>query len=189
MIVGKPLVMPREESKLIRKPFPMVFNRWSIMFIPEDWNLVFTQVCLSFSLTIWRIVDVEDAGYKTCGRRPGSLGYEKIDADTYAEWQVDFLKYDNCFDDGTIPEVRYPVMRDALNQTGRPIFFSLCGKTNQKIEQIDRDRDLIEWGVDSPALWAMDVGNSWRTAGDLEDKWEAMISTMDIVREIPISST
>ena len=46
----------------------------------------------------------------------------------------------------------------------------------------------IEWGVDSPALWAMDVGNSWRTAGDLEDEWEAMISTMDIVREISRSS-
>ena len=42
----------------------------------------------------------------------------------------------------------------------------------------------MEWGVDSPALWAMDVGNSERTAGDLDDKWKAMISTTDIVREI-----
>ncbi len=68
-----------------------------------------------------------DAGFKTCGGRPGSLHYETTDAKTYASWSVDYLKYDNCFNDGTIPEVRYPVMRDALNATGRPIFYSMCG--------------------------------------------------------------
>lgn len=56
------------------------------------------------------------------------MGYEKKDADTYAAWGVDYLKYDNCYTDGTKPEIRYPIMRDALNATGRPIFFSLCGK-------------------------------------------------------------
>ena len=41
----------------------------------------------------------------TCAGRPASLGFEKIDAETYAEWGVDYLKYDNCYDDGvaTIP--------------------------------------------------------------------------------------
>jgi alpha-galactosidase len=67
-----------------------------------------------------------DAGYKTCAGRPGSLGYETIDASTYASWGVDYLKYDNCNSDKTKPEVRYPVMRDALNKTGHPIFFSMC---------------------------------------------------------------
>jgi len=60
-----------------------------------------------------------DAGLKTCAGRPGSLGYETIDAKTYASWGVDYLKYDNCNDNGTKPEVRYPIMRDALNKTGR----------------------------------------------------------------------
>jgi alpha-galactosidase len=68
-----------------------------------------------------------DAGTKTCDGRPGSLHYETKDASTYASWKVDYLKYDNCYDDGTKPEVRYPPMRDALNATGRPIFFSMCG--------------------------------------------------------------
>lgn len=68
-----------------------------------------------------------DAGYKTCAGRPGSLGYEIKDALKYAEWKVDYVKYDNCNTDGTKPEVRYPVMRDALNRTGRPMFYSLCG--------------------------------------------------------------
>ncbi len=69
-----------------------------------------------------------DAGFKTCDGRPGSLKYETKDANTYASWNVDYLKYDNCNDDGTIPEVRYPVMRDALNASGRSIFFSMCGQ-------------------------------------------------------------
>jgi alpha-galactosidase len=70
---------------------------------------------------------VLDAGFKTCDGRPASLHYETKDANTYAAWKVDYLKYDNCNSDGTIPEVRYPVMRDALNASGRPIFFSMCG--------------------------------------------------------------
>ena len=72
-----------------------------------------------------------DAGTKTCDGRPGSLHYEPKDAKTYASWNVDYLKYDNCYNDGTIPEVRYPVMRDALNASGRSIFFSMCGKFTQ----------------------------------------------------------
>jgi len=96
-----------------------------------------------------------DAGYKTCAGRPGSLGYEDIDAATYANWGVDYLKYDNCNTDKTKPEVRYPVMRDALNKTGKHIFYSLC-----------------EWGQDDPATWAPKVGNSWRTTGDIGDNWD-----------------
>ncbi len=45
------------------------------------------------------------AGYKTCQGRPASLGYETIDADTYAQWGVDMLRYDNCYSDGTPPEI------------------------------------------------------------------------------------
>ena len=95
-----------------------------------------------------------DAGTMTCAKRPGSLGRETEDANTYAKWKVDFLKYDNCNNNGTDVKVRYPVMRDALNATGRPIFFSMC-----------------EWGVEDPATWAMPVGNSWRTTGDFQDKF------------------
>ena len=103
-----------------------------------------------------------DAGTMTCATRPGSLGYEEKDANTYAGWNVDYLKYDNCNNNGSKPETRYPVMRDALNKTGRPIFFSMC-----------------EWGQDDPATWAPEVGNSWRTTGDIGDNWNSMISRAD----------
>ena len=96
-----------------------------------------------------------DAGTMTCAKRPGSLGHEVSDANTYAKWGVDYLKYDNCYSDGTKPEVRYSVMRDALNQTGRRIFFSMC-----------------EGGVDNAPTWASKVGNSWRTTSDIQDNWD-----------------
>ena len=107
-----------------------------------------------------------DAGNKTCQKRPGSLGYEQIDADTYAMWKVDYLKYDNCYNDGISPEVRYPRMRDALNATGRPIFYSLC-----------------EGGQDNPAEWGPNVENSWRTTHDIKDDWDIMLSRADLNNE------
>jgi alpha-galactosidase len=104
-----------------------------------------------------------DAGNKTCGGRPGSLGFETNDAKTYASWNVDYLKYDNCNSGPQTPMVRYPVMRDALNKTGKYILFSMC-----------------EWGVDNPATWAGTVGNSWRTTGDISDSWESMTNNLDL---------
>ena len=100
-----------------------------------------------------------DAGLTTCQGRPGSLGYEYIDAETYAGWGVDYLKFDNCASDKINPEERYPVMRDALSITGRPIFYSVC-----------------EWGQDNPATWAPTVANSWRTTPDIKDNWDSMYS-------------
>ncbi|MBE7180132.1 MAG: glycoside hydrolase family 27 protein [Terriglobus roseus] len=71
------------------------------------------------------------AGVFTCARYPGSLGYEEKDADLFAEWDVDYLKYDNCFNQGQsgTPKLsfdRYNVMSKALNQTGRDIVYAMC---------------------------------------------------------------
>jgi alpha-galactosidase len=71
------------------------------------------------------------AGTMTCARYAGSLGYEEIDAQTFANWGVDYLKYDNCFNEGQsgTPQItynRYNTMAKALNKTGRPILYSLC---------------------------------------------------------------
>ncbi|PIN24325.1 Alpha-D-galactosidase (melibiase) [Handroanthus impetiginosus] len=104
-----------------------------------------------------------DAGYYTCSKKmPGSLGHEEQDAKTFASWGIDYLKYDNCNNDGSKPTVRYPVMTRALMKAGRPIFFSLC-----------------EWGDMHPATWGFNVGNSWRTTNDISDTWESMISRSD----------
>ncbi|XP_031497497.1 alpha-galactosidase 3 [Nymphaea colorata] len=104
-----------------------------------------------------------DAGIFTCQVRPGSLFHETEDATTFAFWGVDYLKYDNCYNLGIKPQKRYPPMRDALNATGRTIFYSLC-----------------EWGVEDPALWAGGVGNSWRTTDDITDSWISMTTIADL---------
>ncbi|XP_038972842.1 alpha-galactosidase 1 [Phoenix dactylifera] len=104
-----------------------------------------------------------DAGYLTCSQKmPGSLGYEQKDADTFASWGIDYLKYDNCNNGGLKLMERYPIMTRALMRTGRPIFFSLC-----------------EWGDMHPALWGAKLGNSWRTTSDINDSWESMVSRAD----------
>ncbi len=99
-----------------------------------------------------------DAGSKTCAGRPGSLGHEYQDAQKYAEWGADYLKYDWCNTTTQDAKASYTLMRDALRATGRPIVFSLC-----------------DWGTAKPWLWAGEVGQLWRTNGDLLDKWEGTV--------------
>jgi alpha-galactosidase len=96
-----------------------------------------------------------DAGTLTCQKRPGGRGYEFQDARQYAAWGVDYLKYDWCSTGTQNQQASYSIMRDALVKAGRPMVFSLC-----------------EWGSSKPWLWARDVGNLWRTTGDIQDCWD-----------------
>jgi alpha-galactosidase len=109
-----------------------------------------------------------DAGRRTCGDRPGSQGHEYQDALTYAAWGVDYLKYDWCNTGTRNAEEAYALMADALKASGRPIVFSLC-----------------EWGNSKPWLWARNVGNLWRTTGDIYDHWQGprtySLGMLDIV--------
>lgn len=90
------------------------------------------------------------AGSKTCAGYPGSRGHEYQDALKYAEWGVDYLKYDWCSTGKLNAEEAYTTMRDAIYAAGRPILLSIC-----------------EWGTDAPWKWAQSVGHSWRTTGDI----------------------
>jgi alpha-galactosidase len=96
-----------------------------------------------------------DAGRLTCGGRPGSQGHEYQDALTYARWGVDYLKYDWCSTGDRNAQEAYAVMADALRQSGRDIVLSMC-----------------EWGTAKPWLWAKNVGNLWRTTGDIWDSFD-----------------
>ncbi len=124
-------------------------------------------------------------GDETCAHYAGSLGHEQQDADTYAKWGFDYLKYDLC---GYRKEMRaklgkepkelttdaeqaqaielmqavYTKMHDALTRatasTGRPIVLSLC-----------------QYGWGAVWRWGADVGgNLWRTTGDISDRWGSM---------------
>jgi len=114
----------------------------------------------------------EGSGTKTCSSShgfPGSFGHEYDDALQFAQWHVDCLKYDDCnqpADQQNIPATvaRYTAMRDALAaataQTGQPIVFSICEKT--------------DFGVPNSA-WP-EIGNLWRTTGDIHDQYSRMVS-------------
>jgi alpha-galactosidase len=97
------------------------------------------------------------AGTFTCAGFPGSLGHEEVDAQSFADWGVDYLKYDNCWSLNVPGIQRYTKMRDALNATDRSIFYSLC-----------------QWGAEESWQWAPAVGNSWRTTGDIAPNWKAI---------------
>jgi alpha-galactosidase len=116
-------------------------------------------------------------GTKTCGGYPASLGHEEQDANMYAGWGFDYLKYDLC---SFIPDVmrkQYPddkaaqmklmvaayekmgaALQAATAKTGRPIVFSLC-----------------QYGWDAVWEWAPALGgNLWRTTGDIEARWQSI---------------
>jgi alpha-galactosidase len=96
-----------------------------------------------------------DAGSKTCQGRPGSKGFESKDAQQYAAWGIDYLKYDWCSTEGQDTREAYTKMSKALQVSGRPIVFSIC-----------------EWGSTQPWLWAPGVGHLWRTTSDIQDCWD-----------------
>lgn len=103
-----------------------------------------------------------DAGSQTCGGRPGSRGYEYQDALTYAQWGIDYLKYDWCYTESLNAEGAYKTMAAALKKAGRPIILSIC-----------------EWGSNKPWTWAKNVGQLWRTTGDIYNCFDCIINHGD----------
>jgi alpha-galactosidase len=104
-----------------------------------------------------------DAGRKTCEGRPGSYGYEALDAKTFAAWGVDYVKVDWCSAEGLDARTQYAKVRDALLASGRPIVFSIC-----------------EWGENRPWEWGPQTGNLWRSTGDISDNWNSLLSIVNL---------
>ncbi len=99
------------------------------------------------------------AGNLTCAGYPGSFEHEFLDAETFAEWGVDFLKYDYCYHSSIIHgKYLYQRMGLALENCGRDILFSACS-----------------WGADQTHEWIKSTGASmWRSTGDIFDTWESI---------------
>jgi alpha-galactosidase len=111
-------------------------------------------------------------GPKTCGGYVGSYQHEEQDAKMWADWGIDYLKYDMCSMGRMIEKQAngdrqkhleldkavYDKMHKALLATGRPIVFSLC-----------------QYGWDDVWKWGPEVGgNLWRTTGDISDDYARM---------------
>jgi alpha-galactosidase len=115
-------------------------------------------------------------GPLTCGRCIGSYEHEDQDAQQYADWGFDYLKYDWCsysevvrehmpnesLNNYTLPTLQkpYQIMREALDKAPRDILFSFC-----------------QYGMGDVWKWGAEIGgNSWRTTGDIRDTWGSMSS-------------
>ena len=97
-------------------------------------------------------------GPLTCAHYPGSFDHEFIDAETFAEWGVDFLKYDNCFKPKIDGNILYRRMAMALRNCGRDILFSACN-----------------WGAESSEKWINSTGaQMYRSTGDIRDSWQSI---------------
>ena len=101
------------------------------------------------------------AGTMTCAKRAGSEGYEEVDAQTWADWGVDFLKYDACY--GTKPfPVNVKIMAQALRKTGRRIVYSITGPVRRP-------------------TWSFPLGvNMVRVQSDTNDSWRAIRKAFEL---------
>lgn len=99
------------------------------------------------------------AGTHTCAGYPGSFEHEFQDAKLFAEWGVDYLKYDYCFKPRNVSgELLYKRMNLALRNCGRDILFSACN-----------------WGADNVYHWIRESGaHMYRSTGDIQDSWESI---------------
>ncbi len=96
------------------------------------------------------------AGVMTCAGYPSSYDHEFTDARTFADWGVDYLKYDFCnFPANANGMNRYATMSMALKATGRDILFAACN-----------------WGTDEPWKWMKSIGaHMYRSTGDIQDNF------------------
>ena len=116
----------------------------------------------------------------TCGNCAASWQHEEQDAQTYAKWGFDYLKYDWC-SFGNIPpeqlDLAKTIHSDALSpQTqDNTIFpYALMGKF-LRAQPRDIVFSLCQYGMANVWKWGDSVnGNCWRTTGDIRDTWESM---------------
>jgi len=119
-------------------------------------------------------------GCFTCQKLMGSLGHEQLDANDYASWGVDYLKYDHCYYPKTRVEMRntsedscraaFELMRDCLRKTGRPIVYSVhdvCTKINNENTR------------ENALPWIKSVANMHRTSDDIKDNWDRMLYCLE----------
>ena len=99
----------------------------------------------------------------TCAKREGNLYHEHQDAQTLAEWGVDYWKYDACGEDNLQAFAKFTVMRDALNRTGRPMVYSFEPHGSASY---------------NPVAWPALTGNSWRTGHDIGDGYGSVMGSL-----------
>lgn len=110
-------------------------------------------------------------GPKTCAGFAGSWQHEAQDAQTFAKWGFDFLKYDWCsysqiFRNGDARLTNTVSLEEAKGLDGYKFPYELMSRELQKSSR-DIVFNLCQYGIGGVWEWGGDVGNCWRTTGDL----------------------
>ena len=157
----------------------LVAHGWNFLNIDDGWELVHKNDSITTNEKFPNMKSLADyvhskglklgiyssPGPKTCGGYEGSFNYEQADANNYAAWGIDYLKYDwcsyetvACSNDTDRLLKPYRKMQLALSKVNRDIVYSLC-----------------QYGMGDVWKWGASVsGNSWRTTGDITDTWESL---------------
>lgn len=110
----------------------------------------------------------EDYGNFTCAGYPGVLGHMDVDAQTFADWEVDYLKLDGCYADPRDMDKGYPEMGFYLNKTGRPMVYSCSWPVYQIVSGIPPNYSAIG-----------QTCNLWRNYNDIDDSWDSVQTIID----------
>ncbi|XP_063866116.1 alpha-N-acetylgalactosaminidase-like [Scylla paramamosain] len=106
----------------------------------------------------------EDLGTKTCAGYPGVLNHLETDANTFAEWGVDYIKLDGCYSSHEQMDEGYPEFGMHLNNTKRPIVYSCSWPAYQN----DPNYTAI-----------IKTCNLWRNFNDIADSWTSVTTIID----------
>jgi len=144
------------------------------------------------------------AGETTCAGYPASLGNEDLDAQTFAGWGIDYLKYDNCGVPSNWTDQYNYCVPDSGNNTANPN--GTCPglsnpapsgydwSTSNTAKRYTQMRDalvsaqdtrtilfsLCEWGSAGIEEWGASMGNSWRTTGDIQSNWPRISTILNM---------
>ena len=92
----------------------------------------------------------------------------QLDAETFANWTVDYVKLDGCYADVKQMDDGYPLMSGYLNKTGRPMVFSCSWPAYQVFSNIQPNYTRIA-----------QYCNLWRNYGDIDDNWDSVKDISD----------
>lgn len=109
----------------------------------------------------------EDFGVRTCAGYPGSEFYLQLDANTFADWGVDYVKFDGCYSDRHDFDAGYEAFGFFLNKTGRPMVYSCEWPFYQSVSGMKPNYTAIQ-----------STCNLWRNHMDIQDSWDSVKSVI-----------
>ncbi|XP_055837557.1 alpha-N-acetylgalactosaminidase [Episyrphus balteatus] len=110
----------------------------------------------------------QDYGTNTCAGYPGVIDHMELDAQTFADWDVDYVKLDGCYADINDMDKGYPAFGNYLNKTGRPMVYSCSWPVYQEYEGKLPNYTALK-----------EHCNLWRNWGDIDDSYESVAQIMD----------